>query len=310
MATSELGAALAPLPLELLNLGNNATARLRGLGLATLGDCLRLPRAGLTKRFGGQLLDALDRALGHRPDPRPCFAPPEQFAQTLWLQGEVEQTEALLFAARRLLLELTGFLRGRGAGAHSFTVKLLRNRAPADLITINLVAASRDPAHLTALLRERLSRHTLAAPVHGLAIEAAAFAPLAHDDGDLFASQDKQRPEHWQPLVETLRARLGNDAVHGVEITADHRPEHGWIACTPGEGASLEPAAAPRPVWFFETPLPPPEELMVLAGPERIASGWWEENRSAEDYFVVAAREGERFWARVREGTIEIVGYF
>jgi protein ImuB len=308
--TALLGAALSPLSLDVLDLPEDALARLRGLGVVTVGDCLQLPRAGLAKRFGASLLDALDRALGKRPDPRPHFESPERFARTLWLPSEVTHTDALLFAARRLLLELAGFLRGRGAGTRSFTVRMLRNHAAAETLALNLVTPSRDPGHLLTLLRERFARHVLKAPVHGITIETDAFESLAHTDHELFASNEKHQPKNWQPLVETLRARLGNEAVHGMELTADHRPEHAWSVCPPGEAHDLPPTSAPRPTWLLEKTQPAPAHLAIINGPERIASGWWAENRPPEDYFVVATEEGERYWACVREGEVHIIGLF
>ncbi len=36
--------------------------------------------------------------------------------------------------------------------------------------------------------------------------------------------------------------------------------------------------------------------LTLLAGPERIESGWWDGAAEARDYFVAADAEGRRFW--------------
>src|SRR5581483_9640924 len=75
--------ALAKLPLACLALDADREALLRGLGFATLLDCLRLPRDGIARRVGPQILDRLDRAFGRKPDPRPAFAAPERFRARL-----------------------------------------------------------------------------------------------------------------------------------------------------------------------------------------------------------------------------------
>jgi protein ImuB len=44
---------------------------------------------------------------------------------------------------------------------------------------------------------------------------------------------------------------------------------------------------------------PPPR---VLAGPERIESGWWDGGDARRDYYIVLTREGQRAWAYLPAG--------
>ena len=90
---------------------------IRHIGMDSIGDVLALPRAELARRTGPQLLNLLDRLLGRLPDPRPEWRPPRHFSQTIELLGEIAQTMALMFPARRLIVALCGFLRGQGGGA-------------------------------------------------------------------------------------------------------------------------------------------------------------------------------------------------
>ena len=52
---------------------------LHALGVTTLADCFALPRAGLVQRFGAELANELDQALGIQPDVRPLFSASQQF---------------------------------------------------------------------------------------------------------------------------------------------------------------------------------------------------------------------------------------
>src|SRR5712671_1789621 len=92
------------------------TGFLKSIGISTIGELLQLPRDGLAKRCGEELLEKLDQALGTLPEPRVFFAPPARFAANLELPGEVTHAEGLLFAARRLLVQLEGLLAARQAG--------------------------------------------------------------------------------------------------------------------------------------------------------------------------------------------------
>ena len=52
------------------------------MGVHTIGECLALPRDGLARRFGQQLLDELDRALGRLPDAREPYIHPPRYASS------------------------------------------------------------------------------------------------------------------------------------------------------------------------------------------------------------------------------------
>jgi hypothetical protein len=67
---SRLTGRLATLSLSHLHWPDEELLRLRSMGVATLGELLRLPRAGLARRIGPDRLRQLDRLTGQRADPR------------------------------------------------------------------------------------------------------------------------------------------------------------------------------------------------------------------------------------------------
>lgn len=288
---------LETLPPALLELAPAVAEALHGIGVTRLGDCLRLPRAGLIRRFGPALLDQLDRALGKIPDMRTPFVPPLRFDARLELPAEVWETEALLFATRRLLLELEGYLIGRGGGVQRLTLTLVHHKLPATAVVLGLARASRDARHWLVLLREQLGRLTLPAAVEAIVLAADDIQPLAGRNYSLF-QDTQQESEQRSALVERLQARLGAEAVHGLCAVAEHRPERAWRYCAPGEKAP-PPACGPRPLWLLQAPEPLEEiagRLVLRAGPERIESGWWDGQDEARDYFVAEDSAGARLW--------------
>ena len=59
-----------------------------------------------------------------------------------------------------------------------------------------------------------------------------------------------------------------------------------------------------RPLWLLPRALPlrgPPPR--ILAGPERIESGWWDGGDTRRDYYVVQTCNGQRAWAFLVPGT-------
>ena len=70
LSTEALRAAIADVPLAALDPDTRTLETLAAAGVRTIGAAEALPRDGLARRFGGGLVDALDRAHGRVPDPR------------------------------------------------------------------------------------------------------------------------------------------------------------------------------------------------------------------------------------------------
>ncbi|MBM3346713.1 MAG: DNA polymerase Y family protein [Betaproteobacteria bacterium] len=321
----QLEAVVAALPLVVLQgtpgIDADALEALRGLGIATLGQVQALPRDGVARRFGQLLLDTLDRSCGRLPDPRTPFRLPERFHAGIELPFEVTQAEALLFAARRLLVQLAGFLAARASGVQRIAVRLIHRDAVTE-VPIGMVAPSRDSAHFALLLRERLASlansASLREPVRSITVSAGDIVPLAGERLGLFADDavDAIAPGSWEKLIERLRARLGTQAVLGLAAADEHRPERASISAEPDTGQPrpsqlslrLPQEALPpgeRPFWLLEEPRPlrelasvPHHEgpLELLAGPERIETGWWDAGEIARDYFVARSPERSLLW--------------
>jgi len=310
--------ALAALPVAALRRDEETLEALTAIGVRTLGELLALPREGVARRFGQRLLDELDRALGRLPEPRNFFVPPVRFLAAIELPAEVSQADALLFAARRLIVQLAGFLCARSGGAQRLVFRLKHRDRAATEVAIGLVAPSRDAGHFTLLARERFSSLVLPEPVRSIALEVDDVAPLAGRSLGLLLEQGKPQGD-WERLVERLRARLGAGAVRGVAARAEHRPE---LAGAAVEFAAKQPQPefGERPLWLLDRPRPIPEiderphhegPLELLAGPERIESGWWDGGDVARDYFIARMRNEALVWVfRERGGGWYLHGLF
>ncbi len=306
----ELEPALAVLPVEVLRCGDETLEALEAIGVRTLGELRSLPREGMARRFGQEPLAELDRALGLLPDPRNFFVLPTRFGAAIELPAEVTQAEGLLFAARRLTVQLAGFLAARSGGVQRFVLRLRHRDKAATQIAIGLVAPSRDAEHFTLLLRERLSNFTLAEPVREISLRADDVVPLPGSNLGLLLEQGKP-PGQWEHLIERLRSRLGTGAVHGLSSHAEHRPERAIAITEPGS-RQLHPDFGERPFWLLQRPKPLAEvgaaphyegPLELLAGPERIESGWWDGGDVARDYFVARMQNEALVWIyRERRG--------
>jgi protein ImuB len=299
-----LRSALSRLPLPALDLTEGEVDDLRRMGLRRVGQLLRLPRTGLSERLGPARVLYLQRLLGEAPDPRPTFEPPVRYSGRLELPAELLHLDALIFPCRRLIDELAGLLLGREVGVQRLDWRLEHPDGMEDTrFTLGAARPERDAALWLSLLRERLERLRLPAPVRAVSLAADDLQPLAPESLTLFP-ETAGAPTPDPALLDRLRARLGAKAVRGLALVADHRPERAWRWCNPGEPAASK-GRPDRPLWL----LPEPRPLQVrgrrpwLDGAldlgeelERIETGWWDGFEVARDYFVATSVRGERLW--------------
>ena len=299
----QLRPALARLRLSLLDQPAQTIALLANMGVHTIKDWLSLPRDGLARRFGQGVLDEVDRALGLLPDPRPPFTAPSCYSAALELPAPVQETEPLLFAAKRLILELAGHLALRQIGVTRLKLDLEHAHHAATPVVVGLSSPSRDASHLVTLLREKLATIELPEAVENLCLVAGETRPLGSHNQALFADGRPSSEERWR-IIEHLRARLGVGAVHGLEMFPDHRPERAFRRTLPGRAGDGR-CDLHRPLWLLSRPLPlrtgetsPQTDtpITLLDGPERVETGWWDDFDVKRDYFVARDGSGTKVW--------------
>lgn len=316
-----------PLPevLDALPMGTLSAIRshhltLAQLGCRTLGDVRRLPRGGISRRFGKELLGALDQAYGLRPEAHGWIELSETFRARLELMSRVETVPALLLGARRLLVQLCGWLAARHAGTTAFTLRwahdTMRSHDAGEggELTIRIAHPMRQVEHLCRLLAEHLARVELLAPVGDLALEAIDVVPLEERSASLLPDE-KSESESLALVLERIAARLGPERVRRPVLCEDERPEwaqHWQPAPQPLPRQRIAPPDVPQPTFILAEPqrLAVRDHrpiyqgpLMLLSGPHRVEGGWWhlgEDDASTRhverDYWVALSQYAGVLW--------------
>jgi protein ImuB len=174
--------------------------------------------------------------------------------------------------------------------------------------------------HLVRLLKERLGRLTLEAPVIGLALEALQVRPMAPPNASLFPEPGGSEDDRMR-MLELLAARLGAENVLQPLPLADYRPEQAnvWVpvqqkVSDKARNAQLPPdvLSLPRPTWLLARPIALlmrdhrpfyGSPLKMASTPERIEAGWWD-GPETRDYFIAEGRDHTLYWVyRERIGT-------
>ena len=307
---ADLPARLDALPVQGIGWLPEIVETLASLGITTLGQCRALPREGLIRRFGRQIVDELDRAYGEQPDPRTCFVPPPVFFSRIELAAETDQLEQLNQAIKLLLQELEGYLRARKQGTTQVLLKLEQGRDTMQELAVAFSLPHCEAEECMSLIAAHMERLTLQAPVRALALQVEWFAPYAAVNHSLLPRSDTDSETNglaWQQLNEQLAARLPAGSFYRLALQGDHRPEYAWLHN--GESDESLPALAlpdlPRPGWLLMHPCPlsvwsgqPQFEgmLTLLTGAERIEAGWWDDRPVSRDYYIARNPPGQLCW--------------
>jgi len=306
---------LMPLPLAALRWPQETLERLARMGVRTIGQVLRLPRAGFARRFGTDSLSVLDRLTGRSSDLRERFHARERFRRRRELSYELENQTAILGALAPLLAELGKFLESRQCGVMKLECLLRHRHAEPTSCVLRLAAPVADVRRLTELLGERLNALTLPEPVRSCELRSSSLVLR------VFSSNSVWQPGEYggsagveaTELIERLRARLGPEAVYGLQVLPGHRPENAWGVREPVSHAAAKNQRALsvpwpaflRPMWLLPEPRLLSERdglprrrgpLRILGEPERIETGWWDGGDIARDYYTATDLHGVRLW--------------
>jgi protein ImuB len=230
----------------------------------------------------------------------------------------------MLFGARRLLLQMCGWLAARHAGITAFTLRwthdAMRPRGAGEggEVTIRTAEPMRDLEHLCRLLAEHLARVELEAPVGGLELQALDAVALEESSASLFPHA-AQSGEALALVLERIAARLGPERVLRPVRVDDHRAEWAqhWqpaAAPQPRKRTAATPATTPRPTFVLAPPLKLAMRdhrplyqgpLHLLSGPHRVEGGWWhrvveggeQQTRHVQrDYWVALSEHAGVLW--------------
>lgn len=320
------------LPLETLTAAREHLPTLQRSGCRDWDDLRALPRAGVARRFGAALLDALDAAWGERPERYPWLSVPEVFDLKLELPALATTAPELMWSAQRLLTQLQAWLQARHHGVLAleleWTLDLRRLNGvqlpPHEQLVLRTAQATQDIAHLRRLAGEHLALARLAAPVNHLRLRTLETVPCAGASTS-FLPEDNLKGEKLHQLVERLTARLGEGNVMVPVAREDARPEcrQEWLpARQPPQGrwqraSQPHPADALAPPWLLPQPLrlKLSNGLPQYDGPvrrltrmQRIETAWWENGRPVvRDYCVARSEKAGLLWI-YREQSVREVG--
>lgn len=306
----------------------------RWLGITTLGELSRLPRAAVASRFGQLGLDAHRYASGEDRASMPRSIPSDLAVEETY-EEPLLNLEQAGFAARNVAHRLIGQLQDEGVAPHRVEVEAESFGGK----VLNRVWRSADPfdeAGLAERIRWQLRAWVESGGVPG-GLRRLRIVPADISGGgrQLGLAEDPASD------AEAARALIRAQSLVGPNAVLQARPQGGrgpgervqwfrwgesapapardpaapWPGSVPSPSPALVPPEPPRLVMEWEDGLPVRirlrsrwEPVLSWAGPWRHVGRWWEGEHPADRYQLVTSAGA--FLCEVREGESFLVGIY
>jgi protein ImuB len=291
---------LKVLPLQQAQLPDKLQEQLQRLGLTRLGELLNIPQAELVRRFGVDMLQYLQQLTGAKPALLQFIQPAEQFEQQLELLYEMERSDQLLGPLQHLFGLLQLYLQQRDQLAYQLELCLLQRQEQQQQLQLHSAQGEYQSKEWLKLCELQLERLKLKKPVIQLKLILKRVGPRYAQYKTLFAG--KQQLYSALQLVSLLQARLGKEQVKSPCLHNDLLPEQasGYAAALEPQTAITGHLAAVRPAFLVNPPLAfdpdQQQQLQLHCGPERLSSGWWQQQSQHRDYYVGQNAQGQWLW--------------
>lgn len=315
---SALRDALASLPPSALRLSQDTAVSLRSLGIRTIADLYKIPRASLSRRFGAEIVLRMGQALGDLEEPLTSQQQAPEYSARLHFPEGISTPESLAKVLHRLMDDLCAQMNVKGCGLRECVLQAFRLDGTAGHVGIGTGKPSRNTKHLLKLFEEKLptldpgpgiETFILSAPKTELVVTAQNGMGMEADN----YFHDENLPE----LVDRLAGRLGVERIYGVAPRESHWPERAVKILRPLEEKPANDWVLDkeRPVMLLARPEPievmapvpddPPmlfrrkgalHRIRLSEGPERIEAEWWLKSGELRDYYRLEDEQGNRYW--------------
>ncbi|MEO1497338.1 MAG: DNA polymerase Y family protein [Planctomycetota bacterium] len=332
--------ALMRLPIDSLDADEPTLQRLQSLGLATVSDLLKLPRASLPARFGSELLTSLDRLCGEASRPLVALRDRPPIEERWPFEHAVRNAAVLGSTLHRLIERVCQELRRRGRGALRVLIgfRLDNPRREEQTVALRLFRPTSSATELQELADLQTESLRFADAVACVRVLVGSAAPLDIRQRTLFDDHTQTDAHEQTKLINRLANRVGYENVSRVERRTSVDPTRAYACVAATDTAPQRYPLGPHqtrrlrrlPLAMHRSGDNGPRALRVAThrdsspasvgdtrvirswGPERVETGWWRGRGVRRDAYWVELQNGSRWWLcrELRSGRWRIAGEF
>ena len=309
--------AIVSLPVNALRLENETAERLEKLGLRRVSDFIDMPRPSLRRRFGLQLLQRLDQALGVEEEWILPVQPIEPYQERLPCLEPIVTATGIEMALQKLLDIVCSRLQQQQKGLRMASFKGYRIDGKMVQIEIGTNRPTCHTKHLFKLFEIKIETLEPAAGIELFTLDASGIEDLPPQQEKLWDDKQELNDIALSELLDRIGGKIGADRIHRYmpdehywpersfkpAISLDEKLQTTWRLDRP---RPLQLLAKPDPI-EVTAPIPdyPPmlfrykgqlHKIVKADGPERIEQEWWIQEGQHRDYYAVEDEAGRRYW--------------
>lgn len=309
--------AILRMPPAALRLSPLLTERLLKLGLQQVKNIVQIPRSALQRRFGDELTERIDQALGFEPEYLCPIFPVEACRERLPCLEPIITATGIEIALKRLLDRICLRLQRENLGIRKLIFSGMRTDGKISVIEIGTHRGSNQTAHLYKLFEPRICQMEPALGFELFLLEATKTEKIFPQQEILWQTKTGIAEKDFAALLDRISNRFGSSCMSRFVPDEHHHPEKSFK-----KSASLTEAeivnwkiSRPRPLQLLAKPVsvevaaPVPDyppmhfryngkihKIKKADGPERIESAWWIQETSHRDYYILEDEDGRRYW--------------
>jgi protein ImuB len=309
--------ALSTLPPEALRLEPDSVERLHKLGLHNIHQFENLSRSSLRRRFGQQLINQLDFALGRTEEILHPVKQLEPYQERLPCLEPIVTATGIDLALQQLLAALCNRLQQDQKGLRSAVFKGYRVDGKIECIDIVTNRPSHHCKHLSKLFDIKLSTMEPALGIELFTLDAPKIEELLPQQEKMWEGSGGLDDIRLSELLDRLAGRYGMNSIHRYLPDEHHWPERSIKqasslqenSTTAWRSDKLRPLQLLRIPERVEVTAPIPDyppmlfrykgklhKIVRADGPERIEQEWWLGQGQHRDYYRVEDEDGQRYW--------------
>ncbi len=309
--------ALFQLPAAAIRIQTEVTQRLEKLGLRHIGSFINIPRPSLRRRFGEQLLQRLDQALGNREEEVIPLLHVEPYQERLPCIEPIVTAKGIEIALKRMLESLCHHLQKDEQGLRVALFKCYRVDGKIEQLTIGTNRPSANAVHLFKLFEINIETIEPALGIELFILEAPKVQDTVIMQDQLWKDTAGLAGTELAELLDRIEGKVGPGHIQRFFPAEHYWPERSFMLASSID-ETIQTAwkvDRPRPLQILAkpelievtAPIPdyPPmlfrykgklHKIAKADGPERIEQEWWLQQGQHRDYYAVEDEEGQRYW--------------
>jgi protein ImuB len=296
----KIAALLAQCHLSSSDIDHKDLHKLARIGIKTYADLCQLPVAEIANRVSRYSMSVINELLGKEAARLKFYQTKAAYHDYTELLYDISLSDKLLPVIARCLNKLSQFLLIRNAHSLVIEIGFFQREHDTLILSFNSIRPIYKSQDWLSIISLRMESLSFESPVFGLSIKCVEYEVAQVANDDMF--EQKSTHVAAMTLLSRLQSKLGQQSLQRIHFVDDFRPELSQQKAKVLSPSNTNCTAKNNSI-FADRPgllLPHPEPLTlaveVLKGPERIQTGWWDDQSINRDYYIGQSQDGQQVW--------------